>query len=122
MREEVSLQTDRVFAALSNATRRAMLDRLVQGPVTAGDLGLPFALSQPTISAHLKVLEEAGLVRRGKAGTTRPVMLATEALEHAHRWMSEYERFWLGRLDRMEDVARALQDAETNGDGDGQGE
>jgi DNA-binding transcriptional ArsR family regulator len=100
---------DRVFLALANPTRRAMLDRLVQGDCTVTELAVPFRLSQPTISSHLKVLEAAGLIRRGRQGTTRPVSLATDSLHHAHRWLSDYERFWTKGLARLEDHARALQ-------------
>jgi DNA-binding transcriptional ArsR family regulator len=107
---------DSIFAALSSPTRRAMLDRLAAGPATVTDLAAPFALTQPTISAHLKVLEAAGLIRRGRQGTARPVIMAPEALATAHRWISDCERFWAEGLARLEDYARHLQNTETDHD------
>jgi uncharacterized protein YndB with AHSA1/START domain/DNA-binding transcriptional ArsR family regulator len=104
---------DQVFAALSSPTRRAILDRLRAGEATVADLAAPFALTQPTISAHLRVLEEAGLVTRGRAANTRPVRLAPGALQDAHRWLTGHAAFWDGALGRLEDHAQTLQ-AEKN--------
>jgi DNA-binding transcriptional ArsR family regulator len=100
---------DPVFAALANPTRRAILDRLARGEATVMELAAPFALSQPTISSHLRVLEEAGLVTRGRSANTRPVRLAPGPLAEAHRWITAYARFWEDGLERLEDYARSLQ-------------
>ena len=99
---------DLVFSALANPTRRAILDRLRQGEVSAGALGLPFALSQPTISIHLKILEAAGLVTRGRQANARPVRLHPDALAAIDDWVGPYRQLWENRLDRLETVATEL--------------
>jgi DNA-binding transcriptional ArsR family regulator len=114
-RESTVLETtpsalDRIFAALANPTRRAMLDQLCRAEATVGELAAPFALSQPTISAHLRILEEAGLVQRGRKANTRPVRLAPEALETAHLWTGRYAEFWTQGLERLETYAKTLQE------------
>ncbi len=101
---------DHVFAALANPTRRAMLDRLGQGEATVNELAAPFALSQPTISAHLRVLEAAGLVVRRRQANTRPVRLASTAMADAHRWLGGFEQHWTDSLERLEAYAKTLQD------------
>ena len=100
---------DLVFAALANPTRRAILDRLRQGEASVTDLAAPFALTQPTISAHLRVLESAGLVQRSRHANFRPVRLAPLALEAAHHWLGGYEDFWNDSLTRLEAHAKTLQ-------------
>jgi DNA-binding transcriptional ArsR family regulator len=103
---------DDIFAALANPTRRAILDRLRRGEATVNELAEPFALSQPTISTHLRVLESAGLVRRGRQANFRPVRLSPLALQAAHAWLGGYERFWEDALERLESQARTLQEEE----------
>jgi len=103
---------DDVFAALANPTRRAILDRLRRGEATVNELAAPFALSQPTISAHLRVLESAGLVRRGRQANFRPVQLSPMALQAAHTWLGGYEQFWEDALGRLETHARTLEQEE----------
>ncbi|MEZ5885894.1 MAG: metalloregulator ArsR/SmtB family transcription factor [Paracoccaceae bacterium] len=103
---------DRIFTALANPTRRAILDRLSRGAATVNELVAPFALSQPTISSHLRILEKAGLVERGRQANFRPVRLAPEALADAHRWIGRYEAFWAEGLERLETYARSLQERE----------
>ena len=100
---------DRVFAALSDPTRRAILARLADGEATVNDLIAPFALSQPTISRHIKVLEHAGLVSRGRNAQARPVRLNAAPLAEAAGWIGGYRRFWEGTFDRLEDYARDMQ-------------
>ena len=107
---------DQVFAALANPTRRAMLLQLGKGEATVNELGQPFALSQPTISSHLRILEEAGLVTRGRAANTRPVRLAATAMAEAHRWLGGFEQHWTDSLERLEAYAKSLQDKENSGD------
>ena len=101
---------DRVFAALADPTRRAILARLAQGEANVTELVAPFSLSQPTISKHLKVLEQAGLVSRGRAAQFRPVRLNAAPLAPAALWLGDYRRFWEESLDQLEVSIRALQE------------
>jgi len=93
---------DHVFAALADPTRRAILARLATGDATVNELVAPFALSQPAISKHLKVLESAGLVSRGRNAQFRPVRLEAEPLKEAAQWLGDYRRFWEESLDRLD--------------------
>lgn len=101
---------DRIFAALANPTRRAILGRLSRGEANVTELVAPFALSQPTISSHLRILEEAGLVERGRQANQRPVRLSAGPMAEAHRWIGDYERFWAEGLERLETYAKRLQE------------
>lgn len=103
---------DGVFHALADPTRRAILARLASGEATVNELVAPFALSQPTISKHLKVLEGAGLVARGRSAQFRPVRLNPAPLANAARWLGDYRRFWEESLDQLAIVARELQQKE----------
>ena len=94
-------QLDLVFASLADPTRRAILARLAKGEATVNELVAPFGLSQPTISKHLKVLERAGLVSRGKHAQYRPVRLNAQPLEGAAQWIGNYREFWEQSLDRL---------------------
>lgn len=105
---------DLIFAALANPTRRAMLDRLRGGEVSVGDLAAPFALSQPTISSHLKVLEVAGLVTRGRLASVRPVRLQAVALAALEDWIGPYRALWQQRLDQLESYATELHRKDTD--------
>lgn len=109
---------DQIFQALANPTRRAILDRLMAGEVSAGDLAAPFALSQPTISSHLKVLEAAGLVTRGRQANVRPVRLQPAAMAAVDDWVGRYRALWEERLDRLEDYASELEARDTRHDND----
>lgn len=95
-------QLDLVFGALADPTRRAILSRLAKGEATVNELVAPFGLAQPTISKHLKVLERAGLVSRGKAAQFRPVRLNAAPLEDAVMWLGRYREFWEESLDQLE--------------------
>lgn len=106
-------QLDAVFAALADPTRRAILARLAAGEATVNELVAPFRLSQPTISKHLKVLEGAGLVSRGRSAQTRPVRLNAAPLEGAAQWIGDYRRFWEESLDQLEAYVKTLQRKET---------
>jgi DNA-binding transcriptional ArsR family regulator len=103
---------DRVFAALADPTRRAILARLAAGEATVNELVAPFALSQPTISKHLKVLEGAGLVSRGRSAQTRPVRLNAAPLAGAAQWIGDYRRFWEESLDQLDAYVKVLQTKE----------
>lgn len=97
------------FAALADPTRRAILARLTLGETTVGDLAEPFDMSLPAISKHLKVLERAGLISRGRDAQRRPCRLAAEPLHEIADWVATYRQFWEQRLDRLEDYLRAAQ-------------
>ena len=97
----LAAQRDAVFRALSDPTRRALLDRLRRKERSVGDLGAPFEMSQPAISQHLKVLVEAGLVRSTKRGRERIYTLEPEALKLAYDWLAHFEAFWTDKLDAL---------------------
>ena len=92
---------DRTFAALSDPTRRAILFRLAAGEATVSELMAPFALSQPTISKHLKVLEEAGLIEQGRDAQRRPRRLTAQALGDVEAWIDSFHRQWEKRFDNL---------------------
>jgi DNA-binding transcriptional ArsR family regulator len=95
-------QLDLTFAALADPTRRAILARLAQGEATVNELAEPFAVSLPAISRHLKVLERAGLIERGREGQARPSRLRAQPLDDAVQWMQTRKRTWEGRMDRLD--------------------
>jgi DNA-binding transcriptional ArsR family regulator len=97
------------FSALADPTRRAILARLVSGEVSVTELAEPFAMSLPAVSKHLKVLENAGLISRGRDAQWRPARLETARLREATRWMERYRIFWEHSLDRLDAHLRALQ-------------
>jgi DNA-binding transcriptional ArsR family regulator len=97
------------FHALADPTRRAILARLALGEASAGDLAKPFAISQPAISKHLKVLERAGLISRSREAQYRPCRLEPQALKRVDEWLEEYRRLWEARLDRLETYLSKLQ-------------
>lgn len=103
---------DHVFAALADPTRRAILARLAEGEATVNELVAPSALSQPTISKHLKVLERAGLVSRGRSAQFRPVRLNAAPLAEAAEWLGDYRRFWTESLDRLDAYVSDLKHKE----------
>jgi len=87
-------QLDRTFAALSDPTRRAIVERLADGEASVTELAAPFAMSLPAVSKHLKVLEKAGLISRGRKAQWRPCRLEPEPLKEASDWLEEYRRLW----------------------------
>ena len=95
-------QLSRTFAALADPTRRAMLARLAEGEASVGQLAEPFAMSFAGASKHVKVLEDAGLLKRRKVGRTHLIRLEAKPLEEAERWLRQWEKFWNVRLDRLE--------------------
>ena len=100
---------DLVFAALADPTRRAILARLAAGEATVNELVAPTDLSQPTVSKHLKVLERAGLVSRGREAQFRPVRLNAAPLAEADRWLDDYRRFFTESLDRLDAYVKELK-------------
>ena len=108
----ILMTTDRLsatFAALADPTRRAILARLTTGEISVGELAEPFEMSLPAISKHLKVLERAGLVARGRDAQWRPCRLDAGPLRDASAWLDHYRRFWEQSLDRLDDYLRKLQ-------------
>jgi DNA-binding transcriptional ArsR family regulator len=100
------------FAALADPTRRAILARLTLGEASVTELAEPFDMSLPAVSKHLKVLERAGLIARGRAAQWRPSRLEAGPLKDVADWVEHYRRFWEQSLDRLEDYLRELQTQE----------
>lgn len=100
----------RTFAALADPTRRAMLARLAQGPATVKELAEPFTISMPAISKHLKVLEGAGLIERGREAQWRPAQLQAAPLKDASQWLERYRENWEESFDRLEEYLRKIQE------------
>jgi DNA-binding transcriptional ArsR family regulator len=100
---------DSTFAALADPTRRAILARLASGEASVTELAEPFEMSMPAISKHLKVLERAGLIARGRAAQTRPCRLIPQPLRDVSDWVDQYRQFWEQSLDRLEDYLREMQ-------------
>jgi len=100
------------YAALADPTRRAILARLAGGEATVGELAEPFTMSLPAVSKHLKVLERAGLIRRGRKAQWRPCRIAAGPLKDAAQWLEQYRHFWDDSFDRLDDYLGDLQSAE----------
>jgi DNA-binding transcriptional ArsR family regulator len=106
------MPTDRLsttFAALADPTRRAILARLVSGETSVTELAEPFAMSLPAVSKHLKVLERAGLIARGREAQWRPCRIEPGALKQVDDWLERYRRFWDASLDRLDNYLIELQ-------------
>jgi len=90
------------LAALADPTRRAILERLSRGPASVNEIAEPFDISLPAVSKHLKVLENAGLISRGREAQWRPCQLEADALKRVDDWLEHYRRFWTGSFDKMD--------------------
>jgi len=97
------------FAALADPTRRAILARLTSGDATVLELAEPFDMSLPAISKHLKVLERAGLISRGRDAQRRPCRIQGAPLKEATEWLDQYRRFWEGSFDRLDDYLKEMK-------------
>ena len=97
------------FAALADPTRRAILTRLAEGEASVMELAAPFALSQPAISKHLRVLENAGLISKGRDGQRRPCRIEAEPLEAANAWLERYREIWERNYARLDDLLETLK-------------
>jgi DNA-binding transcriptional ArsR family regulator len=108
------------FAALADPTRRAILARLATGEASVKDLAAPFDMSQPAISKHLRVLERAGLIERGRQAQWRPRRLRASPLRDIADWVSQYRRHWEESFEHLDEYLRGLQDTQeqTHGDND----
>jgi DNA-binding transcriptional ArsR family regulator len=100
------------LSALSDPTRRAILARLADGQATVTELAAPFAMSLPAVSRHLKVLEQAGLITRGREAQWRPCRITAAPLKDVADWLAHYQRFWTESLDRLDDYLRDMQEKE----------
>lgn len=101
------------LSALADPTRRAILARLALGEASVGELAKPFDISGPAITKHLKVLEKAGLITRGRDAQRRPCRLSAAPLREIADWVEHYRRFWEGSFDRLDDYLAALQGKDT---------
>lgn len=113
---DLELELDHTFHALADPTRRAILARLASGEATVNELAEPFAISLPAVSRHLKVLERAGLITRGKDAQFRPCRLEVEPLKEASDWIDTYRQIWEQRFDRLADYLKELQQEGTPDD------
>jgi DNA-binding transcriptional ArsR family regulator len=104
-----SQQLDATFAALADPTRRAILARLSSGEASVTELASPFQMSLPAVSKHLKVLEKAGLIVRGKEAQWRPCRIEAGPLKEASEWIEQYRAVWEERFNRLDEVLRRLQ-------------
>jgi DNA-binding transcriptional ArsR family regulator len=107
-----SLNLDAAFSALADPTRRAIVARLARGEATVTELAQPFEISQPAISQHLKVLEEAGLITRRVAGARRPRRLVKEGIEAVDQWLTTVQKIWERNFDRLDELLVAMEPAE----------
>src|SRR3954464_13857011 len=103
------MSLSKTFAALGDPTRLAILERLAEGDATVKELAEPFSVSMPAISRHLKVLERAGLITRGRAAQSRPRSLRVQALKEATMWMNVRREMWEGRMDRLDRHLHEIQ-------------
>jgi DNA-binding transcriptional ArsR family regulator len=111
-------QLDAVFGALADRTRRAILARLAQGEASVNELRAPFAVSQPAISQHLKVLERAGLISRSRKGTARLSHLEAEPLKDAVAWLGGYREYWAESYERLDELLGAIRKNERSAGSD----
>jgi DNA-binding transcriptional ArsR family regulator len=109
MVSDIESRLSTTFGALADPTRRAILGRLASGQATVTELAEPFEMSGPAVSKHLKVLERAGLIRRGREAQWRPCRLVAAPLKDAADWLEEYRRFWEASFDRLDEYLRELQ-------------
>lgn len=104
-----SARLDAVFSALADRTRREILARLIEGPASVTELAEPFEMSQPAVSKHLRVLERAGLISRGREAQWRPSRINAEPLKEATAWLMDYRKFWEGSFDRLDELLETLK-------------
>jgi DNA-binding transcriptional ArsR family regulator len=104
-----STRLDATFAALADPTRRAILARLVTGEASVNELARPFDMSQPAISKHLKVLEGAGLISRGRDAQRRPCRLSAQPLADANEWLERYRKIWEANFARLDNLLEEMK-------------
>ena len=103
------------FAALADPTRRAILARLAKGAATVNELAQPFEMTQPSVSKHLKVLEAAGFISRGREGQTRPCRLEAGSIKEVARWIDAYRHLWEDSFDRLDTYLNSVQSTAKKG-------
>jgi len=108
----LSGRLDATFTALADPTRRAILTRLAAGAAPVTELARPFKMSQPAISKHLKVLEKAGLISRGRDAQRRPCRIEAKPLAEASEWLESYRKIWEGNFEKLEALLEELQEAD----------
>jgi len=106
---------DRVFSALADPTRRRIIARLARGEATVMDLAAPFKMTQPSVSKHIKVLERAGLISRGRVAQTRPCRLETAPLQGLAEWIEAYRHLWEDSFERLDAHLKSTQAAKRKG-------
>jgi DNA-binding transcriptional ArsR family regulator len=106
---------DTTFSALADPTRRAILARLASGEATVTELAAPFKMTLPAVSKHLKVLEQANLIVRGREAQWRPCRLNAAPMKDVSEWLAEYRRFWEERFDRLDEYLQGLQRKQRKG-------
>lgn len=109
-------QLDATFAALADPTRRAILARLALGEASVAELAEPFAMSQPAVSKHLKVLEKAGLIRRGRDAQRRPARIEAKPLQEANMWIERYRELWEANYRRLDGLLSELKTQDSRKD------
>lgn len=109
-------QLSNTFAALADPTRRAILARLASGETSVTELAQPFDMTMPAVTKHLKVLESAGLITRGREAQWRPCRLEAKPMQEAADWMGQYRRFWEQRLDQLDAYLQQLQATQKEND------
>jgi DNA-binding transcriptional ArsR family regulator len=114
MYTQASQQLDATFAALADPTRRAILARLAQGEASVNELATPFDMSQPAISKHLRVLEQAGLISRSRDAQRRPCRLEAKPLAEADEWLQRYRQFWEANFGRLDSLLEEMQSKQRN--------
>lgn len=107
-------QLSSTFSALADPTRRAILKRLSAGEASVSELAKPFKMTLPAITKHLKVLEKAALIERGRQAQWRPCRLRAEPLKDAAAWIDQYRKLWEEKLDRLEDYLKKLQENQSD--------
>ena len=108
MMEHTDDRLSQTFAALANATRRAILARLAEGEATVNELAEPFQMSLPAISKHIKVLERAGLITQGQKAQYRPCIIDVTPIQEVVKWTEQYRQIWEASFDRMDDYINQL--------------
>ena len=117
--QPVEANLDAIFSALADPTRRSILTRLATGTATVNELAAPFQMSQPAVSKHLKVLEQAGLVERAIDKQRRPAKLCAEPMMAAVEWLEEFKQFWSGSFDQLDNLLDELKSAEKRNQNNG---
>ena len=110
-----AVRLDATFLALADPTRRAILARLARGEASVAELAAPFTMSQPAVSKHLKVLERAGLITKGRDAQRRPCRISAAPLREVNEWTAQYRRFWEESFNRLDELLQEMKENEDAG-------